>query len=67
MLEDYLGKYNGQCQKIIKLCVILFASYMALVNVSLHEISELEIIKIITIIGITFIILDNYFPTVDYQ
>lgn len=61
-----LEKYNYQIKKIIKLMVMLFATYCIL-RYTLVDISKMDIAKIVFLIGIIFIILDNYYPVIDYE
>lgn len=59
-----LEKYNNEIKKIIKLFVMLFATYFTVTNIPDIQIDNCALLKLIIIIGIVFIILENYYPTV---
>lgn len=54
--------YN-ETKKILKLFVMLFGTYIAIKNISDINISDSGVLKLIAIVGILFLILENYYPT----
>lgn len=58
-----LEKYNNKITKVIKLFVILIVTYFAVTNISEIQISNTGLLKLILLIGIIFIILEEYYPT----
>ena len=51
----------------LKLFAIIVSSYLALTKIPSNKLNKNEIYKIIAIIGIVYLILDSYYPVVDYD
>lgn len=58
-----LEKYNNQIKKTFKLILMLIAIYFAIVNIPNVQLSSNDIAKLVTTIGIFYLILENYYPT----
>jgi len=61
-----LEKYNYQIKRIAKLLTILIVTYFA-VQCNAPDLKKMEIIKIVLSVGIIFIVLDNYYPNINYE
>ncbi len=59
-------KYNNEIKKIIKLFVMLVAVYFAVINIPEIQISNCALLKLIAMIGIIFIVLENYYPAITF-
>jgi|SaaInlStandDraft_7_1057024.scaffolds.fasta_scaffold165636_1 hypothetical protein len=62
-----LENHSTQLRKILKLFAIIVSSYLALTKIPSNKLNKNEIYKIIAIIGIVYLILDSYYPVVDYD
>jgi hypothetical protein len=58
-----LEKYNNEIKKLIKLIIMLGGTYYAIINIPEIQASYNGLLKLMFIIGILFIILENYYPS----
>jgi hypothetical protein len=61
-----LEKYNREIQKIIKLFIMLISSYF-IVYTTAPDMSYKDIGRIIIMVTFVFMIIDTYYPSVDYE
>lgn len=59
-----IHKYNIHFKKLIKLFIMLLITYLSLTNIPIVQLSNSDILKIVLIVGIFFLILENYYPTI---
>ncbi len=57
------AEYNNGITKINKLLMLLLVSAYAIVTAN-NNISRIELIKLVSLIGIVYVVLENYYPTV---
>lgn len=58
-------EYNNQITKFVKLLVILSGTYFAIQNLEI-QIDNLNLLKLLLMIGILFIFLEIYYPTLHF-
>lgn len=56
-------KYNNEIRKIIKLLIMLSVTYLTVTNMEDIQITDNGLLKLLAIIGIVFMILENYYPS----
>lgn len=61
-----LEKYNREIQKITKLFVMIISSYF-IVSTTAPDMSYKDIGRIIIMVTVVFMIIDTYYPSVDYE
>ncbi len=59
--------YNHELKKVAKLSSYILFTYLILVYVPSETIKTENIIKIILLLGILFIIIDGYYPIIEYE
>ena len=60
-----IEKYNNIITKLFKLFVMMFGTYITLINMSDLNITNNNLLQLILTVGILFLILDKYYPSVE--
>lgn len=58
-----MTKYNNEIKKIAKLFTMLVTTYFIITKFSEISIQNNNLVKILIMVGIVYIILENYYPT----
>lgn len=61
---EILEKYNNQITKLNKLLAMMVFTYWTIISMPEIKISNENIFKLVACVGIIFIILDNYYPSI---
>lgn len=62
-----LEKYNREITKIAKLMAFIFIVYIVLLNIPTNVMNKMDIAKSSLMIGIVYMVIDGYYPNVDYE